>query len=259
MTTFGEPMSIAQLRIGIIACGAVVREMTAIARRQGWHYELTAIPAQLHNRPARIAPAVKERLEAWAERYDLILVGYGDCGTQGALDELLADYPHAVRIDSPHCYEFFGGAAFAQQMAIEPGSFFLTDFLARHFDGLVWRGLGLDRFPELQAIYFGNYRQVVYLRQTQEPESARALTAHAEAAAARLLLPLKVVDAGLSALEVRLVEIVTRRALQLGRAKYSGTSCNSTLSTPSLASSERLESNLAAQSMPEPNMPEANL
>ena len=89
------------MKIGIIACGAIVRELLAIANRRGWDYELTAVPAQLHNRPERIAPAVEKKLDAWAGRFDRILIGYGDCGTVGALDALLARYPHAVRIPGP--------------------------------------------------------------------------------------------------------------------------------------------------------------
>ena len=40
-------------------------------------------------------------------------------------------------------------AALAEE---EPGTFYLTDFLVRHFDALVIRGLGLDRFPSCATI-----------------------------------------------------------------------------------------------------------
>lgn len=202
-------------RIGIVACGAVVRELTAIANRQGWNFALTAVPAQLHNRPARIAPAVDKTVAEWAGRFDLILVGYADCGTGGALDAVVKAYPHVLRIDGPHCYEFFGGAAFDALSEAEPGTFFLTDFLARHFDGLVWRGLGLDRFPELLIDYFANYRSVVYLRQTEHPKEAAELEAAAVRAAARLKLPLTVVPTGLASLEARVVAQVQDRMFAL--------------------------------------------
>src|SRR5690606_6179906 len=133
---------------------AIVREMIAIAQSQGWDFELTAVPAQLHNRPGRIAPAVEERLDAWAGRFDLILIGYGDCGTGGALDALVARYANVARIPGPHCYEFYGGEVFAQQAEEYIGTFYLTDFLAHHFDKLVWAGMGLDRYPELQEQIF---------------------------------------------------------------------------------------------------------
>ncbi|MBV7329678.1 DUF1638 domain-containing protein [Chloroflexi bacterium TSY] len=192
------------MKIGIIACGAVVREMIAIANRQKWNYELTAVPAQLHNRPDRIAPAVEKQLDEWAERFDLILLGYADCGTMGMLDDLIARYSHVVRVPGPHCYEFFGGDVQIKQSEDHPGTFYLTDFLAHHFEGLVWRGLGLDRFPELQDTYFGNYSHLMYLRQLSEyDESERAKTA-----AKRLGLHYVEIESGLDVLEQRLVEIV---------------------------------------------------
>lgn len=192
------------MKIGIIACGAIVRELVAVAERLGWDYELTAVPAQLHNRPERIAPAVEKRLDEWAGRFDRILVGYADCGTGGALDTLLERYPHALRIPGPHCYDFYGGDLFRRQAEAQPGTFYLTDFLARHFDGLVIEGLGLDRFPQLRDTYFGNYSELLYLRQLPDQnESERA-----QAAAERLGLAYREADTGLGELELRLKAFV---------------------------------------------------
>lgn len=195
------------MHIGIIACGAIVRELTHIADNLGWDYELTAVPAQLHNRPERIAPAVEKRLDEWAGRFDLILVGYADCGTGGALDALLARYPHALRIPGPHCYEFYGGNIFLEQAEREPGTFYLTDFLARHFEGLVIPELGLDRFPQLRDTYFANYKEVLYLRQLpDQDESVRA-----RSAADRLGLDYREADTGLQTLQDRLVHLLEER------------------------------------------------
>ena len=174
------------MKIGIIACGAIVRELIAVANRRGWDYELTAVPAQFHNRPERIAPAVEKKLDDWADRFDRILVGY------------------AVRIPGPHCYEFYGGALFDEQAERQPGTFYLTDFLAHHYEGLVIESLGLDRYPELRDTYFGNYEELLYLRQLPDQEES----ARARAAAARLGLAYREVDPGLDVLEKRLVEIV---------------------------------------------------
>ncbi len=196
------------MKIGIIACGAIVRELIAIAKRQAWDYELTAVPAQLHNTPRKIAPAVAGKLDDWAARFDVILVGYADCGTAGALDELIARYPHVVRIPGPHCYEFYGGKTFDDQQNTNPGTFFLTDFLARHFDGLVWKGLGLDRFPHLRDTYFGNYSELLYLRQTE----GAGETMRAQAAAAKLGLIYTEAETGLMELESRLVALVDELA-----------------------------------------------
>ncbi|MBX3010322.1 MAG: DUF1638 domain-containing protein [Caldilineaceae bacterium] len=199
------------MKIGIIACGAVVREMIAIAKRQGWDFELTAVPAQLHNRPEQIAPAVAERLDQWAQRFDLILLGYADCGTGGALDAVLARYDHVARISGPHCYEFFGGEHFTAQNEAHLGTFYLTDFLARHFDGLVWKGLGLDRYPELRDLYFANYTHLLYLQ--QQPEQAESQ--RAQQAAAKLGLAYKESFTDLNVLEARLVALVAARRAQL--------------------------------------------
>ena len=194
------------MKIGIIACGAIVREMIAIAKRQQWDFELTAVPAQLHNRPERIAPAVETQLDEWAGRFDLILIGYGDCGTGGALDSLLERYPHAVRIEGPHCYEFYGGKAFDEHNEAYLGTFYLTDFLARHFDGLVWKGLGLDRFPQLLEMYFGNYTHLMYMQQSPEQDQSE----NAKRAAQKLGLEYIQINTGLDVLEQRLIAIVER-------------------------------------------------
>ncbi len=88
-----------------------------------------------------------------------------------------------TRIAGAHCYAFFAGEdVFAALAEEEPGTFYLTDFLARHFDTLVIKGLGLDRFPHLRDAYFGAYRRVVHLAQVDDPET----TAKARAAADRL-------------------------------------------------------------------------
>jgi len=198
------------VKIGIVACGAIVREMIAVARRSGWDFELTAIPAQYHMNPERIAPAVEQQFDEWGDRFDLVLVGYADCGTVGSLDALLERYPHARRIPGPHCYEFYGGPAFAEHSEAFPGTFYLTDFLARHFDGLVWNGLGLDRHPELRDSYFANYSHVLYMRQQAEhDQSERARTA-----ALRLGLQYSEVDTGLDVLAERMQEIVDQRRLE---------------------------------------------
>jgi hypothetical protein len=203
------------MRIGLVVCGALVRELITIAKRQGWDFELTAVPAQYHNTPARIAPKVAQHITAWAGRFDLILVGYGDCGTHGALDELCAQYPHVVRIPGPHCYEFYGGVHFHAQQEAVMGTFYLTDFLAHHFEPLVWHGLGLDRHPELLTQYFGHYSELLYLRQL--PDQDEML--RAQEAAAKLGLALRVSEPDLGELERRLVAIVTRRIEELEQGR----------------------------------------
>ena len=154
----------------IIACGALAGELRALlpARHGDDGIEVRYLPANLHNRPDDIVPAVAAILDEVGD--DNVFVAYADCGTGGLLDALLAHHPGVRRLAGAHCYEFFAGAdLYARLLAEEPGTFFLTDFLARHFDALVWRGLGIDVHPSLAAMYFGNYRRVVLLTQSTDP------------------------------------------------------------------------------------------
>lgn len=173
----------------VIACGALAREILAVRSANGLdHLDVSCLPASLHNRPERIPAAVRRKIRAARREYDEILCLYGDCGTGGALDAVLAE-EGVERIEGAHCYAFYAGlGAFDGLMEEEVGTYFLTDYLVRHFDRLVWRGLGLDRHPELFDDYFRHYRRVVYLAQTED----RALEAKAAAAADRLGLPLEV-------------------------------------------------------------------
>jgi len=167
----------------IIGCGALAQEMVALKRAHGWsHMDLTCLPADLHNRPAKIPDAVRDKIRTARGHYDHMLVLYGDCGTGGKLDAVLRE-EGVERIQGAHCYEFYAGATdFAALAEREPGTFFLTDYLVRHFDRLIIKGLGLDRFPQLLGDYFGNYRLLVYLAQVDDP----GLDIAAKAAALRL-------------------------------------------------------------------------
>ncbi len=153
----------------LIACGALARETVGLIRSNGWtHYTVSCLPANLHNRPERIAGAVRGKIRAMGPEFDRVLVAYADCGTGGHLDAVLAE-EGVERIHGAHCYGFYAGLdKFDELMAEEPGSFFLTDYLVRHFDTLIIKGLGLDRHPELLSIYFGNYRRLVYLAQSED-------------------------------------------------------------------------------------------
>jgi hypothetical protein len=156
----------------VIACGALAREIASLRRMNNWAaLDVRCLPAELHNRPERIAPAVRDEIRAHRSRYRTIFVAYGECGTAGQLDALLEE-EGVERIPGAHCYEFLAGArAFETLCDAEPGTFYLTDFLLRHFDRLVTRGLGLDRHPELAGEYFRNYRKLVYLSQVRAPSA----------------------------------------------------------------------------------------
>jgi hypothetical protein len=171
-------------RVLIIGCGALARELLAITRGLPG-VKVVCIDARLHMRPERIADAVADRIVRARQDYGpaiRIFVAYADCGTAGTLDAVLAA-EGVERIAGAHCYEFYAGAATYEALQEEEvGTFYLTDFLARQFDTLIIGGLGLDRHPELEPLYFGNYRRLVYLAQTDDP----GLTARAESAARRL-------------------------------------------------------------------------
>jgi hypothetical protein len=165
----------------VIACGALAHEVAALRRANDWTaLDVCCLPPGLHNRPERIAPAVQEKIRAHRGEYRSIFVAYGDCGTGGRLDAVLRE-EGVERLPGAHCYEFFAGArAFAELAENEPGTFYLTDFLARHFERLVVQGLGIDRHPELAQEYFRNYRKVVYLAQIRSApllEQARRIAA----------------------------------------------------------------------------------
>ena len=143
----------------LIACGALAKELVEIRRQHGWsHIKLQCLPAEYHNRPEKIPDAVRETIEKYRDEFANIFVAYADCGTGGRLDKVIEEFG-ATRLPGAHCYEFFAGASvFATLADEEPGTFYLTDFLTRHFDRLIRGGLGLDDHPELKPAYFGNYR-----------------------------------------------------------------------------------------------------
>lgn len=219
----------------VIACGALARELLAIVKLNDLRdVTIECLPASLHNRPSEIPDAVRARIHRarrvqgeppagerdadsasedavdgeltigeTADRYDSIFVAYADCGTGGLLQKVCAE-ESVEMLPGAHCYQFFATAPrFAEIQDAEIGSFYLTDFLARHFERMIWKGLGLDRHPELLPMYFGNYTRLVYLAQTDDPE----LLALAEAGAERLGLTMIVERTGYGELEETMVEL----------------------------------------------------
>ncbi len=185
----------------VIACGALAADVRRIARRRGWDVDVPPVPALLHNQPERIADAVRDEIARLEPRYDRVVVAYADCGTYGALDAVLDGVP---RLAGNHCYDVLAAPEVEAALEEQPGTYLLTDFLARTFEHTVMRELGLDRHPELRDAYFGHYTRVLWL--AQRPTAATR--AAAERAAAHLGLPLEVSEVGDEALERQLIDLL---------------------------------------------------
>ena len=194
----------------VIACGALARELHSIKRANGWwHLRIKCLDARLHNRPAAIPGRLRQEIRRARGRFGRIFVAYADCGTYGGIDRVLAEEGGIERLPGLHCYQLFAGARrFEQLCQEEPGTFFLTDFLARCFDRLVVEALQLDRHPELIQAFFGNYRRLVYLSQSRDAQ----LLAKARQAAQFLGLEFRHVQAGCGALQAQLGAQIRKRS-----------------------------------------------
>ncbi len=188
----------------VVACGALAADVRRIARRRGWAVDVHPLPALLHNRPEAIAPAVEAELARLRGRYARVAVGYADCGTYGALDAVL-DRAGVARLRGEHCYDVLAREDVRAALEEEPGTYLLTDFLARTFAHTVLRELGLDRHPELRDAYFGHYTRVLWLAQRPTP----ATRAAAQRAADALDLPLVERAVGETRLEAELAALLS--------------------------------------------------
>jgi len=194
----------AQHRTLLITCGAIAREIVAILKQNALDFlKVECLPAHLHNTPQQIPQAVRTKIRQSRDKFERIIVLYADCGTGGKLDAVLEE-EGVERIAGAHCYELFvGHDAFADIMDTEVGTFFLTDFLAQHFDRLVWKGLGLDKNPRLVRAYFANYTRLLYLAQSDNPKIHRK----AEQAAEKLGLRFEIRHTGYGCYETFLSSI----------------------------------------------------
>ena len=166
-------------RLVIVGCGALARELARADRGHARRRRRRASPPALHIRPERIADAVAAKVEKVRARHGRdvrIFVAYADCGTGGPLDASspregverhraarTATSSMPARRPSPRCQDEELGDVLPDRLPGPP------------VRPLIIAGLGLDRHPELLPTYFGNYRRLVYLAQTDDPElTARA-------------------------------------------------------------------------------------
>ena len=189
----------------VVACGALGREVNALKKANNWqHLRIRCLPAELHNRPEQIPARLEAVLADAQHQYEQIFVAYADCGTQGEIDRVLARFESVERLPGPHCYATYAGQPqFETLSESEPGTLYLTDFLARHFRRFIVEPLKLDLHPELRAAFFGNYKRVVFLSQTHSP----ALVEKARDAADYLDLNFEQHHCGYGELETHLVRM----------------------------------------------------
>jgi hypothetical protein len=190
--------------VAVVACGALAGLVRQIAARRGWPVQVHALPAVLHNRPDRIAPAAEQLVRQLQASGLRVVLGYADCGSYGELDRL-CERLGLQRLPGLHCYDVLGGADRVRELlARQPGTYLLTDYLVASFDRTVLAGLGLDRYPQLWPDYFGQYRRLVWLAQ----ERGADLDRRAAAIASRFGLPLRIIDVGQLALERALEPLI---------------------------------------------------
>lgn len=181
----------------VIGCGAIAHELVAVFKANNWsHIEVQCLPAEWHNTPDKIVPALREKLDTQREHFSRIFIAYGDCGTGGRLDALLdePDNQGIERLDGDHCYAFFAGPDTFENIANDDlGTFYLTDYLAANFDRLILGELGINDHPELLTMYFGNYNRLIYLSQ----QTNETLLIKAKQAATALNLSFEHIHTGL--------------------------------------------------------------
>lgn len=189
----------------IIACGALSKELIALKKANNWkNVKVQCLPADLHNRPELIPERVETMLRKTEADYPHRFIAYADCGTGGALDKVCERH-QVERLPGAHCYAFFAGLdEFDAMMEESLGTFFLTDFMVRHFDRIIWQGMGLDKHPELKEMYFQHYERVLYISQVHDPE----LLEKAQSQAARLGLDFDYQHTGYNLLEKNISEQV---------------------------------------------------
>ena len=107
-------------RTALIACGAIAQPAAEVVAARGWPVDVHPLPPLLHNQPQLIAGEVTRLAEQLATSYDVVAVGYADCGTYGALDEV-CERLGLRRLEGLHCYDVYAGASPDRGVLRRPG------------------------------------------------------------------------------------------------------------------------------------------
>ena len=163
----------------LLPAGAGARIDGASRSIARWRGFINMPTAAWHNHPEKIVPGLKRKVAAVGKGMQIALLTA--IAALGALDAFL-ETEQISRIAGPHCYEMFlGKVEFKAEMENTIGTFFPTDYMVRHFERIVMRGMGIRQHPELRDMYFGQYRRVLCIAQTDcKKLQAKAVQAAAE-------------------------------------------------------------------------------
>ena len=163
------------------------------------------LPPLLHNQPQLIAGEVEALAGELRGRYDRVAIGYADCGTYGALDEV-CERLGLHRLPGLHCYDVYGGAERIEALSRRPARHLPADRLPRPLvrahracASSAWTAT-----PSCATTTSATTRGSCGWRRSPTPSCAR----WPQTAAERIGLPLTVVATGHAGLERALADLV---------------------------------------------------
>lgn len=157
------------IRIGVIACEMIKRELELVLPKFPDVTEVVWLEGALHVDPPEIKKRVIDQINEMKGRVDVIFLGYAYCeslkGIEAEVDipVVLPPYDNCIiMMLTPERYE--------EEMKKVTGTFFLTPGLAEGGSELVIRDLHLDRARkhgkdpmDLARLLFANYRRCLYI------------------------------------------------------------------------------------------------
>jgi hypothetical protein len=132
------------MRVGIIACNILKRELDQILATRPEVEELLYLDAALHVAPAKMKERLREEILKMKERVDVIFLGYGYCQSLQGLDEEF-DFPVVLPQVDDCIALLLTPERYAEEIAKEVGTWFMTPGWAEVGAEMVIRELHLDR------------------------------------------------------------------------------------------------------------------